>query len=84
MAHDFRRFSSWLFGSMHFGKASWWREHVEDAVYLMVDRKQREEIQKGARARYTLKDILLSSTRSHLLLSATSQQCHHTMNLSMD
>jgi hypothetical protein len=38
--------------------ASWWQEHVvEEAIHLLVDRKQRKRIQHGARTRCSPKFV---------------------------
>jgi hypothetical protein len=44
LAHSFRGFSPWLFDLIYLGRTSWWQMRLleEEAVHLMVDRKQSE------------------------------------------
>jgi hypothetical protein len=57
-------------------------EHIEEAVHLMVDRRQRKGIQEWARARYSPKDT--SAVTYFLLGPASSQECYCIINLSTE
>jgi hypothetical protein len=39
---QFQKVQPWLLGPMHWGRTSWWRDHVEkETAHLIVNKKQR-------------------------------------------
>jgi hypothetical protein len=69
--------------------ASWWQEHVvEEAIHLLVDRKQRKRIQHGARTRCSPKFVppvtcflQLGPTSDFSPLTITPSYCEFTKGL---